>query len=387
MVVIEPQATEEECGELLAELVAIDSQNPPGKEQEIAEFIHSKLTDWGIDSQLVSNPFENRPQVVATIGDGDRSTGSLILNGHMDVVPPGNLDDWTVDPFEGVLRDGRVYGRGASDMKAGIAAAMLAGRATAKSDAISGTLILTFAVGEETAEPGTKTLLSDIQADYGVVLEPTELEVQTAGKGLAWYEAVISGESCHASRPHLGENTLEGLLSMEQAIEAYQEKIQQRTHPLLGESLCTPTTAEFGSKENVIPGRGRVVFDRRFLPSEDISAIDAEMADLFKPLQEKGFKVEMNRTRTYEAAEIPVDAEVAEVFRRHSNHIADVETAPAGKDASTDQRNFVNDADIPAIIWGPGSPSQSHTADEWARTDLLYQSVEVLCRSITDLCR
>lgn len=387
MTEITPNTTEEECGELLGELVAIDSQNPPGKEQEIAEFIHSKLTDWGIESQLVTQPFEERPQVIATIGDGDPSAGTLVLNGHMDVVPPGNIDDWTVEPFEGVVRDGKVYGRGASDMKAGLAAAMLAGRATAKSTAIDGTLILTFAVGEETAEPGTKTLLSDIQADYGVVLEPTELKVQTAGKGLAWYEAIIGGEACHASRPHLGQNTLEGLLSIEQAIESYQEKIQARTHPLLGESLCTPTIAEFRSKENVIPGRGRVVFDRRFLPSEDILTIDTEMTELFQPLREAGFTVELNRTRTYEAAEIPVDAEVAEVFRRHSNQIADVDPSPAGKDASTDQRNFVNNANIPAIIWGPGSPSQSHTANEWARTDLLYQSVEVLCRSITDLCQ
>lgn len=386
MVAVEPRTDEDECGQLLADLVAIDSQNPPGKERECAEFIHSRLRDWGLDSRLVSAPFDDRPQVVATVGNEDSSAGTLVLNGHIDVVPPGDRTDWSVDPFEGVVRDGKVYGRGASDMKAGIAAAMLAGRAAAASDAFDGHLVLTFAVGEETAEPGTKTLLEDVEGDYGVVLEPTELQVQTAGKGLAWYDISIHGDACHASRPHLGRNVLAGLLSMNGAIAEYQEEISERVHPLLGKSLCTPTVADVGGKENVIPGRGHITFDRRFLPSEDITTIDTEMSDLFDPLRDDGFEVTVERTRTYEAAEIPVDAEIAEVFRDHSVEISGVDPSPAGKDAATDQRNFVNDAEIPAIIWGPGSPSQSHTVDEWARTDLLYQSVEILCQGMTDLC-
>lgn len=377
--------SEDEAGALLADLISYDSQNPPGREGPCAEFIVDWLTDAGIDAELVHEPFPDRPQVLATIGDGIAGADHLVLNGHIDVVPPGDRERWSVDPFEGVYdtEESRVYGRGASDMKSGVAAGMLAAREIAK-EGIDGTLTLTFAVGEETAEPGTKTLIEDLDADYGIVLEPTELEVHTAGKGLAWYVATISGDAAHASRPHLGNNAVDGLLGFEDSLNEYRERIAERTHPLLGKSLCTPTMVEGGTKENVLAEQVELRFDRRFLPSESLDELDSEMTALFDSMREDGFDVTVERTRTYEAAEIPTDSPIAETVRNHASKIAEVPTAPAGKEASTDQRNFVNDASIPAIIWGPGTSAQSHTVDEWARTDLLVDAVEVLCRTIEE---
>ena len=379
--------SEEEAGTLLADLISYDSQNPPGREGPCAEFIVEWLTDAGIDAELVHEPFPDRPQVLATIGDESPDAEHLVLNGHIDVVPPGDHERWSVDPFEGVVDSdvGRVYGRGASDMKSGVAAGMLAAREIAK-EGIDGTLTLTFAVGEETAEPGTKTLVEDLDADYGIVLEPTELEVHTAGKGLAWYVTTISGDAAHASRPHLGNNAVDGLLSLEGTLSEYRKRIAERTHPLLGTSLCTPTMVEGGTKENVLAEQVELRFDRRFLPSESLDDLDAEMTALFDSLRKDGFNVTVERTRTYEAAEIPTDSPIAETVRSHASAVADVPTAPAGKEAATDQRNLVNDANIPAIIWGPGTPAQSHTVDEWARTDLLVDAVDVLCRTIEERC-
>ncbi|MDY6819878.1 MAG: M20 family metallopeptidase [Halobacteriales archaeon] len=387
---IEPSTDESAAADLLADLVAIDTQNPPGKEAACTEFIYETLTEWGVDSRRIEEPFTERPQVIAAIGEGEPDAGTLVLNGHIDVVPPGDPEKWTDDPFSGTIRDGRVYGRGASDMKSGVAAAMLAAKAVADADrTLAGELVLTFAVGEETAEPGTKRLLEEPEAadaDYGIVLEPTELVVDTAGKGLAWYTLTVDGESCHASRPHLGKNALGGILSLDGPIAEYQDRIADRTHELLGTSLCTPTMAAAGEKENIVPDHAELRFDRRFLPSEDVETLDVEMDDLAASLRDDGFEVTVERTRTYEAAEIPTDATIASVIREHAAAVAGVETAPHGKEAATDQRNFVNDAGIPAIIWGPGTPAQSHTVDEWARTDLLYQSVDVLCRSLDTLC-
>jgi len=376
-----------EAGELLADLVSHDSQNPPGRERACATFIADWLRDAGIDAELIHDPFPDRPQVRATIGAGSPDADHLVLNGHVDVVPPGDRDRWSVDPFEGVVDADadRVYGRGASDMKSGVAAAMLATRELA-TEGIDGRLTLTFAVGEETAEPGTKTLVEGLDADYGIVLEPTELEVHTAGKGLAWYVATVSGVAAHASRPHLGANAVDGLLSADGPLGEYRDRIAERTHPLLGASLCTPTMVEGGTKENVLAERAELRFDRRFLPSESVDELDAEMRELFDPLREDGFDVSVERTRTYDAAEIPVDSPIAETVRRHASAVAGAPTAPAGKDAATDQRNLVNDAGVPTIIWGPGTPAQSHTVDEWARTDLLVDAVEVLCRTVEDHC-
>ncbi|WP_423751381.1 M20 family metallopeptidase [Salinirarus marinus] len=382
---VRSDVTQEEAAELLSDLVSFDSQNPPGREAAVAKFVAGRLDEWGIDAQLVPRPYEDRPQVVAEVGDGDPEAGTLVLNGHLDVVPPGDAEQWTHDPFGGTIEGDRVYGRGASDMKGGVAAGMLALRA-AHEAGVDGRVILTCAIGEETAEPGTKTLLEEIDGDWGIVLEPTELMVDTVGKGLAWYEIEVRGTSSHASQPHLGANVLDALFAFSEHLQSYRERISEREHPLVGTSLCSPTMLEAGTKENVIPDSATLTLDRRFLPDEDVADIDDEIDALCDPLRADGFDVSVERTRTYEAAEIDVDDEIAEVVREHSADVAGVDTAPHGKVASTDQRNFVNDANIPAIIWGPGTSPQSHTVDEWARTDLLVDGVEILCRTIDDLC-
>jgi succinyl-diaminopimelate desuccinylase len=382
---IRPEVTEDEAAALLADLVAIDSRNPPGREKPIATFIVDRLTEWGIDARLFERPDPDRPQVIAEVGEGDPDAGTLILNGHIDVVPPGDIEQWTHDPFGGEVEGNRVYGRGASDMKSGVAAGMLALRA-AHEGGVDGRVVLTCAMGEETAEPGTKTMLEEVGGDWGIVLEPTQLVVDTVGKGLAWYEVAVRGDAAHASRPHLGKNVLDALFAYDEEITAFRERIAEREHPLVGQSLCTPTMLESGTKENVIPDSATLTFDRRFLPSESVSDLDREMETLFDGLREAGFEVSVERTRTYEAAEIDADHEIATVVRRHAHDVAGVETEPHGKDAATDQRNFVNDAGIPAIIWGPGVSAQSHTVDEWAPVDTLVDGVEVLCRTIDELC-
>lgn len=379
--------TESTAAGLLSDLISYDSQNPPGREGPCAEFIREWLIDRGINARLVHEPFPERPQVMATIGEGEPTAGHLVLNGHIDVVPPGDPDRWSVDPFGGAVKlaEHRVYGRGASDMKSGLAAMMLAAQAVTDSG-VAGTVTLTFGVGEETADPGTKHLVEGLDADAGIVLEPTELEVHTAAKGLAWYVATITGEPAHSSRPHEGLNAVQGVFQVPDVLADYDQILTDRTHPLLGRSLCTPTMLSGGTKENILAEEAEVRFDRRFLPDESVTDIDCEMHELFDPIRTLGYEVTVQRTRTYEAAEIPVDADIAQIVRQHAAVVSGVPTAPAGKEAATDQRNLVNDAGIPAIIWGPGTPAQSHTIDECARTDRLVDAVEILARTIIDVC-
>jgi len=382
---IDPSLADGEAAALLSSLVLIDSRNPPGKERAVAEFVRDWLADNGVESEFVTEPFADRPQVLAEIGAARPGTRTLVLNGHMDVVSPGDLDDWTHDPFGGEIEDGRVYGRGTSDMKAGLAAGMLAARAAAESGAIDGRLILAFAVGEETGEPGTLRLIEDLDADFGVVLEPTELVVDTACKGLAWYTATIRGSQGHASKPFLSNNAIQGVFDAGEPIRAFQERIAEREHELLGQSICTPTVCLTEETQNVIPGRAELRFDRRFLPEETPDQLDAEFDAVFDPVRDAGFEVDVDRTKLYGAVEIPTDAEIAEVFRRHASDVAGIDPEPHGKIAATDQRFFVNHADIPAIVWGPGTAAQAHTVDEWARIDLLEDAVPILCRAVAEL--
>ncbi|WP_132057821.1 M20 family metallopeptidase [Halorussus amylolyticus] len=358
--------SDDELTELIADLVRIQTENPPGNERACSEYIVEWFDERGIDADLVEEPYADRPQVGARVGDGGPT---LVLNGHIDVVPAGDRDHWSHDPYGGRVEGDSLYGRGSVDMKTGVAIAMLATASLAddiESGELPGSVVFHAAIGEETAEPGTKTLLeSGYDGDYGVVLEPTEMRTATSEKGLAWYEIAVSGDPSHASRPDQGENAIVRARPVLDALEAYDRRIREREDDLVGQAYATVTMFEAGTKENVVPERVTITVDRRFLPDESVEEIDAEFDDLLAEVRsEHGVEASWERTRTYESAAIDADSPLADVFRRHSAEVADVPTDPWGVNASTDVRNFVNDADIEAITWGPGDIAQAHTYDE-----------------------
>ncbi|WP_122091009.1 M20 family metallopeptidase [Halalkalicoccus subterraneus] len=360
----------EELAELIGSLVQKETENPPGNERECAEYIAEWFNDRDIDAELVHEPYEDRPQVGAHVGEGDPT---LVLNGHIDVVPAGDTDQWTHDPYGADVEDGALYGRGSVDMKTGVAIAMLVTADLAeeiRSGELEGSVVFHAAIGEETAEPGTKTLLErGYDGDYGVVLEPTQMQTATSEKGLAWYEITVSGDPSHASRPDQGENAIQRARPVLDALAAYDENVRTREDDLVGRAYSTVTKFDAGTKENVVPERATITIDRRFLPDESIEAIDTEIDDLLTEVAaDSNIDVSWERTRTYESAAIDINSPLAEVFRHHSAEVADVSTNPWGIEASTDVRNFVNNADIEAITWGPGDISQAHTYDE--RVDL-----------------
>ena len=355
-----------ELAELISALVQRETENPPGNERECAEYIVEWFDNRDIDAELIYEPYDNRPQVGARVGEGGPT---LVLNGHIDVVPAGDTDQWIHEPYGATVEDGTLYGRGSVDMKTGVAIAMLTTVDLAdeiESGELEGSVVFHAAIGEETAEPGTKTLLErGYDGDYGVVLEPTGMRTATSEKGLAWYEITVSGDPSHASRPDQGENAIQHARPILDALAAYDENVRTREDDLVGRAYSTVTMFNAGTKENVVPERATITIDRRFLPDESVDAIDTEIDDLLtEVVADSGVDISWERTRTYESAAIDADSPLAEVFRHHSAEIADVSTDPWGIKASTDVRNFVNDADIEAITWGPGDISQAHTYDE-----------------------
>ncbi|RZV06458.1 succinyl-diaminopimelate desuccinylase [Natrinema hispanicum] len=356
----------EELTELIGNLVQIETENPPGNEEACSEFIVEWFGERGIDAELVSEPYPDRPQVGVRVGE---SEPTLVLNGHIDVVPAGDTDEWTHDPYGNHVEDEKLYGRGSVDMKTGIAIGMLVTSELAeeiKSGELQGSVVFHAAIGEETAEPGTKSLLQQgYDGDYGVVLEPTEMRTATSEKGLAWYEITVSGDPSHASRPHQGENAIQYAQPVLDALANYDQKVRTRKDELVGCAYATVTMFNAGTKENVVPGQATITVDRRFLPGESIEDIDTEINEVLAEVAKNhDIEVSWERTRTYESAAIDVDSSLAEVFRRHSAKVADVAPDPWGITASTDVRNFVNGAGIEAITWGPGNIAQAHTYDE-----------------------
>lgn len=373
--------------QVASELVSRETENPPGNEAAATEYIVEWFAERGIDADLVEDPFPDRPQVAVQVGDGDPT---VVLNGHIDVVPAGDQSAWTHSPYGADVVDDTLYGRGSADMKTGVALGMLATTDFAsKFDAgeLDGSVVFHAAIGEETAEPGTKTLLeSGYDGDYGIVLEPTGMRTATSEKGLAWYKITVAGSPAHASRPDQGDNAIANAQPVLDALEDYDNRVREREHELLGQAFATPTGIDAGMKENVIPESTTITVDRRMLPSEDVHDVDAEFDSLLADVEaDHGIRTTWERTRTYAAAEIPVDSRVAEVFRKHSAATAGVPVDPWGIEASTDVRNLVNDAEIPAITWGPGDLNQAHTVDESIDLNEAMTALEVLEASLTEL--
>ncbi|GAA0527346.1 succinyl-diaminopimelate desuccinylase [Halorubrum aquaticum] len=360
-----------ELEELARELVCIPTENPPGNEEAAAEFVYEWFREEGIDATLLEEPDPDRPQVGARVGE-DGPT--VVLNGHLDVVPAGDPEEWTTGPYEGVVEDGRLRGRGSADMKTGVALAMLVARDLApeiRSGELSGSVVVHAAMGEETADPGTRTLLErGFDGDYGVVLEPTDFRVATSTKGLSVYRIAVEGVATHASQPDAGTNAIDEVRPLLDAIDEYDAELREREGSLCGGAFATVTGIEAGTGTNlaVIPDRAELVLDRRVLPGEDPDAVDAEVEALLDRVREEhGVETAWTRIQTYASSSIPVDHPLATSLRDGSVEAVGADGGvgePWGIEAATDARNFVNDAGIPAVTWGPGDLDQAHTVDE-----------------------
>lgn len=378
----EPTRYPTDLASLAAALVRIESENPPGNETACAEYVHDWFTYHGVESTLVDDPDPDRQQVGARIGAG-RPT--LVLNGHVDVVPAGDHDAWTYPPYGGVIEDGRLYGRGSVDMKTAIAIAMLTAldlRSDIENGNLDGSIVVHAAMGEETADPGTKSLLdAGFDGDVGVVLEPTRCRVATSEKGMAWYEIRWPGEPAHASDPDRGTNPIDHVGPVLARLNDYDASLRKRHDPLCGRAYATVTQISAGDGFNkaVLADRTAITLDRRILPNETISDVDDEIEAIVSELNSShGIDATWGRAETYSSAEISVDHPLAKVFREHSATVASVSTEPWGIRASTDVRDFINHAGIPAITWGPGSLAQAHTVDEYIDLDEAKDGLEIL---------
>lgn len=367
---------------LVQDLVRIPSVNPPGDEKPVAEYLLKLLMDWGFETRRIDEPDPRRPQILAVLpGSGKRAP--VILNGHMDVVPAGDPSKWTGDPFSGGLRGGRIYGRGSCDMKGGLGVALEVARVIQLSGfQLAGDLVLTFAMGEETGEPGTKTILeaSGYTEGFGVVLEPTDLRVAVAEKGLAFFVVTLMGRPVHCSIAELGVNPIEKFLALGEKLRKYDQEIRGRVHPRCGPAKCTMAMLSAGTKENVVPESLSVTLDRRMNPDETAQGVQDEIEKILEELaiSDPDFSFSVHRTRLYESAEIDPSLPQVSLLCREVEEVTGKKAEIWGTPYSTDVRNLINDAGIPAVTFGPGEINQAHTFNESIALDDLLHAVRVL---------
>src|SRR5438874_3663495 len=263
---------------LLSDLVAINSINPtlvagaPG-EAEIAAEVAAVMRRFGLDveTQLAA---PGRPNTIGVL-EGRRKGRALMMCGHVDTVGVAGM----AAPFAPIERDGRLYGRGAQDMKSGVAAMVDAARVLAESGGLdAGRLIVAAVVDEEHSSIGADALVTAWRADAAVVTEPTDLQITVGHKGFAWVEVDVHGKAAHGSRPMEGEDAILRMGRVLARLEAVDRELQARTpHPLVGTGSLHASTIEGGRELSSYPDRARLQMERRTLPGEVESQALAEV--------------------------------------------------------------------------------------------------------------
>jgi acetylornithine deacetylase/succinyl-diaminopimelate desuccinylase family protein len=376
------EVQDDEVLALARALVSIPSENPGGTEDQVARLVVDVLTELGAAVEVVRGE-AGRPSVIATVGSGGRP--KLAWNGHLDVVPAGDPRTWEHPPFAGTVRDRRLIGRGAVDMKGAVAAALAATSAIVRSGVrLGGTLELHLVADEEqTGVHGTRVLWEAglLDQDACIVGEPTELQLALAERGGAWVAATASGTAAHGSTPHLG---VSAITSMARFLLRIDEVLPDREHPLVGRPSVNAALISGGSAPNVVPDRCEVDVDRRTVPGEtDPEEVLAPFVRLANSIRQEHPEVDLAFAirEWVPAAEAPADSAVARTVREAV--LAETGRPPAdvGLTAITDARFYVNEARIPAVICGPGSLTAAHTANEWVAVDELRAAARIYARA------
>lgn len=342
----------DETAALVTRLVRARSENPPGGEAEVANELAAACRELGIDAQL-DEVAPGRPNVHARIGEG----GGLLLLGHTDTVPAG--DGWTADPFGGTHDKGRIVGRGAADMKSGIAAAVIA-MAALKETGLA--VELAAVVDEEESGLGVQAMLKRrrVEARAAIVPEPTELQTIVACRGNCYVDVEVRGRSAHAGSPEQGHNAIYDAARVVEGVRRLHEQAAAHTHALLGPAGWSVGVIRGGTGTAMVPDRCRISIDRRLLPGQSGEEAREEIAALIA-----GFDATAELLMEIPSFEIPVDHALAVTARAATSDAGGPDREAAGWTAACDGGYLMRDTGIPAVVLGPGSVvGQAHRPDE-----------------------
>ena len=372
--------------QLTTDLVAVDSVNPslvPGGAGEGR--IAAAVVDWASRSGLTAEVVEEtpgRPSVV--VRSGPRGGGrTLLLCGHLDTVGHGAMRS----PLTPRLEGDRLYGRGAYDMKGGLAAALVACRDAAAAG-VAGEVVVAAVADEEHASLGVREVLAHVQADAAVVTEPTELEVVTAHKGFAWIEIEVTGRAAHGSRPHLGVDAIRKTGPVLVALDAWDRALAAGTHhDLLGAATVHASLIEGGTEASTIPDRCLLTAERRTLPGETAEQVGREVEDLLRRCRadDPELAVGSRLTLVRDPFETPADAPLVTELTAAAGTVLGRTAAPTGASYWADSA-FLSAAGIPTALFGPGGEG-AHADVEWVNLRDVEACAAVLTRLAVAFCR
>lgn len=362
--------------ELAQRLVRIDSVNPslvPGAagEAALAHFVAGFLENRDVDVEL-RDASPGRPNVIARIA-GTGGGPSVLLCCHLDTVSVEGM----TDPFSGVIADGRLWGRGAQDVKGGLAA-MLASTVLLSRTRPKGDVIVAGVADEEAYSGGTEALLKwGIRADMAIVFEPSELDVVVAHKGFAWLNVITHGVAAHGSRPGEGVDAIAHMGRVLAAIESQGRKLsRQPPHPLLDRASIHASLIRGGRELSSYPDRCELDIERRTLPGETRRDVLEEMELLLDAVgRDPEINTELNVSLFRPAFEISEQDPLPQTLKETTERIH----GPCnfvGMTGWTDSA-LLAEAGIPAVVFGPGGAGL-HGLEEWGNTEQICRCRDIL---------
>lgn len=369
--------------DLLARLVAIDSVNPSlvpgaGGESKIADFVAAWAGAAGLAATIVEDT-PGRPSVIVRSGAGSGRT--LLLCGHMDTVGTGGM----ADPLAPRIDGDRLYGRGAYDMKAGLAAALIACR-DAERAGIAGEVVVAAVADEEHSSVGVQEVLRHVTADAAIVTEPTELTVAVAHKGFVWVEIVVTGRAAHGSRPHLGVDAIAGTGPILVALEELNAALRGTEHRLLGPGTLHASLIEGGREESTVPDRCVLTFERRTLPGETVADVERDVAALLdRCVTTPGLTATSRVTLAREPFETGTDATIVGEVQAAATRVLGRPVEVAGASYWADSA-FIAAAGIPTVLFGPDGDG-AHAEVEWVSVAGTIACARTLAAVAESFCR
>jgi acetylornithine deacetylase len=373
-----------DLAQLLRDLVSLPSVNPMGRpdpgpecfEHRVTDYLEAFFKDLGVPSERQAVAPQRDNIIARYQSPGARHT--LLWEVHQDTVPVENM---TIDPFGGHIENGRLYGRGACDIKGGMAAMLTAfGRLVREKPAGAMSVLLACTVDEEFTATGVRRLVqSGLRADFAVVAEATRLQIVNAHKGLARWNITTPGRSCHSSSPEQGTNAIYRMGRLLGGIEHFAAQLRTgRRDPLLGPATLSVGRITGGTSVNIVPDSCTIEIDRRLLPGEDPGTAADDLAVYLRRQAGIDFPFTSELGMRLPALGPEGSAELVSLLAGVLDEVCGghtVTSVPYGTDAST-----LAAAGIPTVVFGPGDIAQAHTCDEWIELAEVAQASAILYR-------
>ncbi len=369
---------EDEITRLCQEFIRFDTTNPPGDERPMVEYIRDYLQPYGFETGLIEQGDKRATLVARLKGNGKKP--AVVFNGHADVVPVG-ASQWQHPPFEGIIEEGKVWGRGSTDMKGGVAAMIVAAKALAQAHApLEGDLIATVTTDEEVSMSGARELtqLPDAKNWQVVIIpEPTANNLGLAERGVFWPEFTTYGKTAHGSTPELGINAV--MMMVHLLTELDKLPIPFQLHPILGNFTRSINTIQGGVKVNVVPDQCTALVDMRTVPGQDHQEILNLLKDFLAKLTKNVPDFNSNIRITFELPPVETSFQepVVQQFINAARLVVNKDVPVVKIPFATEAAILVPALKVPTLIFGPGEPTLAHQPNEYIEISKMVEAAQI----------